>query len=478
MKTYNEGFLMVAVALVALLVVATVGFQMVTDRNRDAAVARFKGSPAIERYRRTRSAEAKNVQAAPARGQSQSSSETPAPSTPPSESIAAFAEAFSKAKALQAKSQWTESEQILVNKPAKEWTDEDWARAKSMMDEAHDLIHEIRRLAEMGGPAYELDFSKGIYMELPHLAQLRELARLLREDALVQTRGGNYGEAVEDIMAGMKLATALKDEPILISQLVRSAMDGIACQAAQEALPPEGISPDLARMLIEYAGRIGCREGFADSFSSEGFFGLDAFGKIRDGEIGYLFDMRSNLPTPPSTWEQMGLRLYGSAFARPLLNMDEEAYAETIARIGDASRLPYYEAKPLLVDMEHEIDGMSRIRVVSHTMLPFLTRAAESQARTEANLGLLRVGLSLEQYHMQNGTYPTTLDAVASGLGGSVPVDPFTGQPFVYKPSGGSFLLYSVGVNAVDDGARFDYMTGDIVWRGVLEKRAEKSQIS
>jgi Tfp pilus assembly protein PilE len=460
MKTSSERFLIAAVALAAILAVAAVGFQMVTDRNRNAAVAKLTTSPVIERYRKAHSAESNKTPPTES-STPRTSSETPVLSTTPSESIAAFAAVFSRAQALRGSKRWNEIDDSLSNKPLKEWTEEDLAQLKAVLDESHGFIREIRRLAEMGGPAYELDFSKGPAMELPHLAKLRELTRLLRFDAIVQARQGDYGEAVEDILAGMKLAVGtLADEPILISQLVRIAMDGLMCQAVQEALPPEGLSPDLARGLVEYAGRIDCRDGFADSFSGEGLCGLGAFDEMRKGSP-------DTAGTPPT--QAFLTQLYASAFARPWLNMDEETFAGKIARIGDASRLPYYEAKPLLGQIEREIGDLPRTRVLSYQLLPALTRAAEAQARNEAQLDLLQIGLSIEQYHARNGTYPTTLDAIASDVGGRVPVDPFTGQPYVYKPSGGSFLLYSVGSNAVDDGGKYDYITGDLVWRGVLE---------
>jgi hypothetical protein len=56
---------------------------------------------------------------------------------------------------------------------------------------------------------------------------------------------------------------------------------------------------------------------------------------------------------------------------------------------------------------------------------------------------------------------------VAADLGGEVPVDPFTGQPYVYIPKENTFLLYSLGRNQQDDGGCHDYLEGDIVWRGI-----------
>jgi hypothetical protein len=65
------------------------------------------------------------------------------------------------------------------------------------------------------------------------------------------------------------------------------------------------------------------------------------------------------------------------------------------------------------------------------------------------------------------------LDAIVPDLGGSVPVDPFSGEEYHYQPSDDGSLLYSVGQNLVDDGGKHDYREGDIVWRGKKKEAAE-----
>lgn len=38
----------------------------------------------------------------------------------------------------------------------------------------------------------------------------------------------------------------------------------------------------------------------------------------------------------------------------------------------------------------------------------------------------------------------------------SLPIDPYSGQPLIYRGSGTTFQLYSVGENGQDDGGRSD----------------------
>ena len=82
----------------------------------------------------------------------------------------------------------------------------------------------------------------------------------------------------------------------------------------------------------------------------------------------------------------------------------------------------------------------------------------------------MQLGILVEQYRTREGYYPDTLDDIASNLGGSVPVDPFSGKKYRYRPLGSVLVLYSIGENRLDDGGTHEYRKGDIVWRGE-EKR-------
>jgi len=454
MKASRERLLVVLAVSVLLLAVVFITMSAVTERNRRAAVERLKNSEVFQRYKQTHREENQAGSGTSTQREAEPPAGQPVAADTDKEKIAAFAHAFERIKALSEDRNWYEAYDKL-SKPVEKWTEEDWARQKELIPQVRDLISEIRRLAKMGGPACELDLSTdGISELLPHLAVFRVMARLLDSDAFVRGHEGDYSEAVEDILALLGLAAIVRDEPALMSQLTAMAIEGMSFGAAEIALPAEGISSDLARRLIEYAGRADLRGHFADSFSGEGMLALEFFDNIREGRgTDYFFSS-----------------LYGSVFARPWLNMDEETYVNTIQRFAEIARLPYYEALPQVLEIEQDTADLPRTRIFSRPFLrnlvPAFARSLESEARNEAMLDLMRIGISVEQYRASTGSYPATLDAISPSLGGTVPVDPFTGQPYRYQPSSASFLLYSVGSNLTDDGGTVDRKTGDIVWRG------------
>jgi hypothetical protein len=86
--------------------------------------------------------------------------------------------------------------------------------------------------------------------------------------------------------------------------------------------------------------------------------------------------------------------------------------------------------------------------------------------RRQTILSLLVVDLAIRDYQFDHRGLPESLQALVPNQLNKLPLDPFTGQPFVYHVTDGGFELYSLGPDGIDDGrAPFDRTTqlGDIV---------------
>ena len=61
--------------------------------------------------------------------------------------------------------------------------------------------------------------------------------------------------------------------------------------------------------------------------------------------------------------------------------------------------------------------------------------------------------IALKRYQLKHGNYPADLKSLVPEFVPAVPLDPVDGQPLRYRRNAdGTFLLYSVGENGVDDG--------------------------
>jgi type II secretory pathway pseudopilin PulG len=115
------------------------------------------------------------------------------------------------------------------------------------------------------------------------------------------------------------------------------------------------------------------------------------------------------------------------------------------------TRLPWREAKALQARVDSET--IPRYAILSSIVLPVFSRSQAKRDQTQAEVGACRIILGLQVYKQRYGTYPQALDGLRS-LGWDVPEDPFSGRDFVYKRRDGRYLLYSIGQDLKDDGAR------------------------
>jgi len=466
----------VLIVVAVIVVAAHIVFQFVTEQNRAAMVARVRKPESLVFYERLAGEDIGDREARLPEASDLGGDGLYEGTGDAVETMARYERLFARKREQSFREVWDRlSTKVLVKHPG-EWSAEQRAQVEAFLAANQDLIRELRDLAERGGPVYPLDFSHGIAIELPHLAEMPDCARLLRADAIVKAMNGDYSEMVEDVVAGMKLADALAPEPILMSQLARIAMYDVITEAVQESVSGGDLPPELVSELLTHADHADNRQAFAESFTVEQLVGLQVFSDVRDGDYSSLDELLSDDDySRMSGLERVGwplfYRVYTSPLGTPWFNMDEATYADLVGRTADAAELPYYEAHPLLTQIEQDTDNLPITRVGTRNVfsVPALSRACQAQARHEATVDLMQMGLLIEQYHARQGSYPESLDAIAPGLGGELPVEPYTGEPYHYQPSGDSFLLYSVGGNLTDDGGMHHLVTGDIVWRGQHE---------
>jgi hypothetical protein len=75
-----------------------------------------------------------------------------------------------------------------------------------------------------------------------------------------------------------------------------------------------------------------------------------------------------------------------------------------------------------------------------------------SDARTLAQLRLLRASLAIGFYRQDEGHFPPSLAALVPNWLDAAPLDPFSDQTLIYRADDERYVLYSIGPNRIDDG--------------------------
>jgi len=236
---------------------------------------------------------------------------------------------------------------------------------------------------------------------------------------------------------GSAIASSLRREPLLITQLVRVAIGGMAFNVMQKVLDEDYPSDEYVPMVVAELDKLRDREPFARALEAE--------------QCSILAHDRKFMAA-----------MY---VARPFRLLDESAYLEYMPQLIDLAVLPSYRSRDSLEKLEDELSGLSKFKVSARLVIPAASRALETQDRLVAQCDLAEMAIYLKQFKMKTGSYPEKLDAIVLEYIRELPVDPFTGTPYVYRKEGDGFVLYSVGVNLADDNGEPDGRAGDIVWR-------------
>lgn len=318
---------------------------------------------------------------------------------------------------------------------------------------------------------YDLENPWGIL--LPHLAPLKSACQRLQLRACAKLALGQTESALEDIDLMLYLADGTKEEPFLISYLVRLACFQLAVGAVWEGVADHVWSnaqlQHLEKRLAEY-NFFADSERPLDTERAAGILTADLLAKQKfrlrdltpdgtDPLFGGVFDRIA-----PRGWYYLEQRNYCRLF-------DNQS-----AGTFDPGKKLVYPAtiKRNVGELDRELAGARLERVVSHRvlatlLLPALGNVARRTATAQTAVDQAVIACTLERFRLAEGQLPDNLSALSKYIP-QLPHDLVDGRPYKYRRTGqGQYLLYSVGWNERDDGGTpgsqlFDENEGDWLW--------------
>ena len=288
---------------------------------------------------------------------------------------------------------------------------------------------------------------------------------------------GRPAEAWRDLQACHRLARHAGRNATLVVQLVAMAIDGVTCAGTQRLLHHAEPSESLAQQILDdlrelppcsdiaYAIDQGERHFYLDSVvlmatgrASAGSL-IGATGGPTVDEILTRIQLNWNLVL------RTGNVWYDRIVAAAELSVrnDREQAFDTID--ADLTQLSMRMQTPMAW-LGGIVSRNQRSRLVANMLLsmflPALQAASNAQDRNITTTDMTRIAAALAVYRAQHGDYPEQLSALQPEILTELPLDLYSGSPFIYqRKSDGGFLLYSVFENGVDDRAT-DY-SGEII---------------
>lgn len=285
---------------------------------------------------------------------------------------------------------------------------------KKLMDELRPTSEQVLAASKLSKCDFEPETEKGFETLLPHLGNLRMLARAMRLEARHQLILGNPDAASEYIAGLFRMGAQIKSDRYLISALVGTAIGKMACIELETLLKHATLSSDARQKLIESITALGNDPfGIRAAVVGERDFTCSWLrALIRQPERGEAVARKLSLifdgNTPPTKSQQELVRLVSAMDAEqfePLIAEAEQAYTDFLA-LWDHQGTEA-ETTTTLRDIEQRIE-QGKYGPLSQYILPSIGKCYRTDLDTKKSLAT-----AVEQIKA-NGATPLTATPPAS----------------------------------------------------------------
>jgi hypothetical protein len=362
------------------------------------------------------------------------------------------------------------------------WTPKDFPRLADWLaanEKPLSLVLEASKRPRRYDPLLSV-YDSVIAVLLPTVQVHREAARALTARAMLRTGQGKVDEAWSDLLACHRLARLAGQGTTLIEALVAIAVDGLACAGDQGLLAGVRLSARQAASMREDLAKLPPLPVMADKIDlGERFIFLDCVAMLaREGlsslnnlvnlvhgnkkSDGILTSALDAVGRSAVDWDhilRMGNSWYDRMVAagrKPTRPERQEAFRkidEDIRKLAAEVRDPKSIALSLLGGTRKAISERLGQMLVA-LVLPAISGATNAEDRGTMQLELTKLAFALAAYRADHGSYPAELTDLTPKYLRDVSKDVFGGGDLHYAREGKGYVLYSVGVNGKDDGAK------------------------
>lgn len=324
---------------------------------------------------------------------------------------------------------------------------------RQLLEKSRPILDEIETAVRRPKSQFPIHYEDNVSALLPHLANLKGLGRLFSLRALARLDAGDAAAALQDVLTTIRLAESLRNEPVLISGLVRIAILELAMQPIWQGLADRKWNAGQLRELQSRLETVDLLVAYQLSARGERIFAQDFCDLVERernlGEMGMLDGSDDSHSFHYRLWNYApkGWYVYNKAVIARLL-ADALPAINLVERRFDAPKVKAYDA-----DLDRKLKGNVKL-FPARLIAPGLGRSPQKFALTQASVDQAVIACALERHRLAHGSYPATLAELVPDYLTAVPHDIMDGQPLRYRLADGKFTLYSIGVNGTDDGGQ------------------------
>ena len=359
-----------------------------------------------------------------------------------------------------------------------------WPELATAVDSDKELLALLTHLIDRPELEFKYDYQRGIANGVQftnlYLAQLKTSAKCLSVAGLANLHSGDSAAAVTNARVMLELANAAQSQRLLISELVGIAIATYPQSLTWEILQSTNVTEaQLASLQADWE-RQNFRAGYYNALAMERLWGDISLAQWRNSPAALQDFIRMSAAVPevigaepekPTVVSkiclagQMFMWRYWWSYAdelRALRGFDALQQAARDIKSGTAF-LPAKAKQQAILEalgitkLNDEFAQLFSGTVDLHSMLsesiPTIGNTFNKVMRLETARQIVITAIALKRYQLQRAQWPDQLSELVPQYLPAVPQDAMTGQSLAYhRKSDGTFLLYSVGEDGVDNG--------------------------
>jgi hypothetical protein len=305
----------------------------------------------------------------------------------------------------------------LTTKPTVEWTPEDLASLDPLLERNAPSFVILSRALGLTESNWEVPYEKGNEAKLPNLLAAMNAGKLLSARGRAALVGGDRETAVESAEILGTMASSYEQEPATIILLIGSALERIQLGLVREIVMAPGVSDEQLARVERSLPRIDLDKTFRNALRGSSAALIQSI---------HSDETPNDLPVPRAFVIGLGDLLAAQA-------------------LDDSMRLEPQLAGPIKTPLPDAAEAYNKARggwwkLVVAAWGPNVGngRARGTGTRSARMLAQLAIGLRREA--LANGAYPAKP---------AIPVDPLSGDPFLYESGAAGASLRSTTTHEI-----------------------------
>jgi hypothetical protein len=375
----------------------------------------------------------------------------------------------------------------------KEWitelTEEEFALMKQWLSDNTEAAEFFKKAVEKPYCWWERKAEDNFILNylMPELRPIRNLVKTIVWQAKLKAYDGHTKEAFDDLLVCYRAGRHFKGPRTLVDQLLGMGIQGISIKNIFVILDNQNVDKQLLKDLQVRLEELMAEDIYTINYKLERFLGLDFLQRcytdngrgsghmIPGRTLELMSSIDGSYKSNDETWEKLEFGYYlavsiASANRRDM-NRELNKFYDTLEQWKTKTPCQLHKEN---AELEMELENWSSLRRARYWPVPLLMPALDAINKTAYHHNMYVdaaiTTIAVIRFKQNTSDYPENLDdLVTAGYLKSMPMDPWSDRPLVYKRTDDGFILYGIGSNFEDDGgkvARDD--------KGKVKKRADE----